>query len=81
MLGKEVQNTGGITARLKNLTTHVVFIGKNSFMEKENSVTENKTLPVDCGEVTLVERPLGLVEARSPDLRGGSHQVYNFYLF
>ena len=44
MLGKEVQNTGGITARLKNLTTHVVFIGKNSFMEKENSVTEKPYL-------------------------------------
>jgi len=27
---------------------------------------------VDCGEVKLVERPLGLVEARSPE-RGGSH--------
>jgi len=31
MLGKEVQNTGGITARLKNLTTPVVFIGKKQF--------------------------------------------------
>jgi len=80
MLGKEVQNTGGITARLKNLTTPVVFIGKKQFYG-EGKLRDRKTLPVDCGEVTLVERPLGLVEARSPDLRGGSHQVYNFYLF
>ena len=79
MLGKEVQNTGGITARLKNLTTPVVFIGKKQFYG-EGKLCDRKTLPVDCGEVTLVERPLGLVEARSPE-RGGSHQVYNFYLF
>jgi len=39
----------------------------------EGKLCDRKTLPVDCGEVTLVERPLGLVEARSPDLRGGSH--------
>jgi len=70
MLGKEVQNTGGITAKLKNLTTPVVFIGKKQFYGEGK--LQQKTLPVDCGEVTLVERPLGLVEARSPDLRGGS---------
>jgi len=44
-------------------------------LEKENS-NRQKTLPVDCGEVTLAERPLGLIEARSPDLRGGSHTSY-----
>jgi len=44
----------------------------NSFGEGK-LLTEN--LPVDCGGVTLVERPAGgLVEARSPNLRGGSHE-------
>ena len=55
MLGKEVQNTGGITAKLKNLTTPVVFIGKKQFYGEGK--LQQKTLPVDCGEVTLVERP------------------------
>jgi len=54
------QNCGKEIDRDVNAARNILRIA----LEKENS---SQTLPVDCGEVTLVERPSGLVEARSPD--------------